>query len=109
MSVDDQPELRQILQKTLWQITICFISVFLGYFLILMMIKADIKDQLLLNIGIILFVFGYIFYVLLSQQIAIAFEKNKGLNFLEIIFFPFGLITNYFRYRKKISQLLKSR
>jgi hypothetical protein len=108
ISEEKQIDPTKILQKTLRNMTICLSSVFLGYVAIVVMIKADIKNQFFANLGVFLFVVGYFSYIFLSQQLAVAFEKNKGLNFLEVIFFPIGTIANYFSFRKKIKNLIKN-
>jgi hypothetical protein len=108
MSEQIQIDPTKLLLKTLRNMTICLLSVFLGYTTIVVMIKADVKNQVLANLGVLLFVVGYFSYIFLSQQLAVAFEKNKGLNFLEVIFFPIGTIANYFAFRKKIKNLIEN-
>jgi hypothetical protein len=105
MGEEKQIDPTKLLLKTLRNMTICLFSVFLGYATIVVMIKADFKNQILVNLGVLLFVVGYFSYIFLSQQLAVAFEKNKGLNFLEVMFFPIGTIANYFSFRKKIKNL----
>ena len=106
MTVEDQIDAHKLLRKIYRYMSICLASIFIGYVSIVIMIKADIKNHFIESAGILLFVLGYISYILLSQQLATAFEKNKGLNFIEVIFFPIGLIINYFSFRKKIKRML---
>lgn len=98
-----------LLKKTLRNLLLALIAMVLGYIDIVVMMKTQLQNELMANLGVLLFVIGYGTYIFLSQQLAVAFERNKGLNFLMVTFFPIGTVANYLMYKKKINELLENK
>ena len=103
--IEVKKDASQLLKNTLRYLLVALISMIIGYVAVLLAIKPGINDELMMNIGVILYVIGYFSYLFLSQQLAGAFERNKGFNFLMLTFFPIGTIANYLIYRKEINKL----
>jgi hypothetical protein len=110
--MEQKSEQKIVLIKTKKYLLICLTAIITGYFLMIASMKIEDLDQsinvILANSSVILMVLGLLGYVWLSQQLAEAFGENKGFNFVMTIFFPIGTVWIFFKYSKKINELLNT-
>ena len=103
---DEQNKNLLALERSLKYLTISFVGIIFGYLTIAFLPKYFEFNQFIGSAGFVIWAVSFLVYIMLSQEFAVVFGRNKGLNFLMTIFFPIGTVWNFLMYRKKIKSYM---